>query len=362
MNTRRPLHRRLARQLEGVRVGSRDRPRRRAPVPGWWLGLLALTGCAGAMQPMGPACREPVLIDSFVVTADDYLLPLRVWRPERPGTERAVIVALHGINDYSNAFSSAGPVFAADGIVTYAYDQRGFGATRHRGIWPGAETMVADLATVAGLVRKRHPGIPLYLMGESMGGAVVMTALARPLPPDSPLAGVAGVILLAPAVWGREVMGPLPRAALWLTNTLVPGFALTPPRELRIRPSDNIDMLKGMGADPMVIKATRADTIQGLVDLMGRALAAAPHLETPGLVLYGVNEQVLPYAAISRLLATLPPGRQRVGIYRHGWHMLLRDRHGGEVIGDILSWLHNPVAMLPSGADRLSRSAFYEPR
>ena len=326
----------------------------------WWLGLLAVTGCATAMQPMGPPRQTPALIDGFAIAADGYFLPMRVWRPEGAAPVKAVIVALHGFNDYSNAFATVGPVFASAGLITYAYDQRGFGATLKRGIWAGGPTMVADLVTVVGLVRARHPGVPLYLLGESMGGAVVMSALAAPPPPDSPLAGLAGVILVAPAVWGRETMALAPRAALWLTNALVPGFAMTPPRELKIRPSDNIEMLKGLSRDPLVIKATRPDTINGLVELMGEALAAAPRFQYPGLVLYGVHEQVLPYPAISRLLTTLPRGRQRVAIYREGWHMLLRDRHAGVVIGDILSWLSNPVAMLPSGADQVSRARIFE--
>ena len=368
---RRPARRLWGKALEEQhRTGGHERPHRRPPLPvAWWLGLLAVTGCASAMQPMGPARMAPALIDGFAIAADGYFLPLRVWRPqgiargeaEQAAPETAVVIALHGFNDYSNAFSTVGPVFAAAGIVTYAYDQRGFGATQRRGVWPGGATLAADLATVVGLLRERHPGLPVYLLGESMGGAVVMSALAAAQSaPASPLAGVAGVILVAPAVWGRETMGPVPRAALWLTNALVPGFAMTAPRELKIRPSDNVEMLKGLSRDPLVIKATRADTIHGLVGLMGEALAVAPRFQVPGLVLYGVHEQVLPYGAISRLLTTLPQGRQRVGIYRDGWHMLLRDRHAGVVIADILSWLRNPVAMLPSGADQVSRARIFE--
>ncbi len=307
---------------------------------------------------MGPARQAPALIDGFAIAADGYFLPLRLWRPEGPA--RAVIVALHGFNDYSNAFATAGPAFAADGIVTYAYDQRGFGATLRRGIWPGSPTMVADLVTVAALVQERHPGLPLYLLGESMGGAVVMTALTLPRPPGSPLAAVAGAVLVAPAVWGRETMALMPRAALWLTNALVPGIAMTAPRELNIRPSDNVEMMKALSRDPLVIKATRVDTINGLVELMGEALAAAPRFETPALVLYGAHEQVLPGAAVRRVLATLPPGRQRVAIYHDGWHMLLRDRQGDRVISDILSWLRTPGAALPSGADQSCRARLFD--
>ena len=308
---------------------------------------------------MGPARLAPTLIDGYAITADSYYLPMRAWRPE--GATRAVIVALHGFNDYSNAFSGVGPLFAADGVATYAYDQRGFGATMRRGVWPGAATMIADLTTVVALVCARHPGVPVYLLGESMGGAVVMSALAAPPPAGSPLAAVAGAILVAPAVWGREAMGAVPRAALWLTNALVPGLAMTAPKTLKIRPSDNVDMMKALSRDPLVIKATRADTINGLVELMGEALAAAPRYLTPGLVLYGVHEQVLPFGAINRLLAGLPKGRQRLAIYQDGWHLLLRDRRGGVVIGDILSWLRDPAARLPSGAEQVSRSRIIEP-
>ena len=261
---------------------------RRSPPLGWWLGLLALVGCASTVQsveqPMGPPLNPPILGLDAVITADGYRLPLKVWHPEGPVA--AVLLALHGFNDYSNAYANAGPVFARHGILTYAYDQRGFGATQAPGIWPGTATLVADMQTVVGLLLKRHPGVPLYLLGESMGGAVVMTALAGPLPPDSPLTHVAGAVLVAPAVWGRETMALLPRLTLAVTNTLVPGMALTAPREMHIRPSDNDEMIRAFSRDPLVIKATRVDAMNGLVELMGEALASAPRFRTSALVLY----------------------------------------------------------------------------
>src|SRR3546814_15118199 len=80
-------------------------------------------------------------------------------------------------NDYSNAFADSGPALAAQGLEVYASDQRGFGEAPHRGLWPGVEALPGDLTTAAGLLRQRHPDLPLYLLGESMGGAVVLAAL-----------------------------------------------------------------------------------------------------------------------------------------------------------------------------------------
>ncbi len=334
----------------------------RPPTIGWWLGLLALFGCASSVQtlnqPMGPPQGPPSFGGDAVITADGYRLPLKVWRPDGPVV--AMLLAVHGFNDYSHAYANAGPVFARHGILTFAYDQRGFGATRHPGVWPGTATLLADLQTVAGLLLERHPGVPLYLLGESMGGALVMTALADPVPPASPLARVAGAVLVAPAVWGRETMALLPRLALAVTNTVVPGIALMAPRELRIRPSDNDEMLRAFSRDPLVIKATRVDAMNGLVELMSEALASAPRFRLPALILYGVHDQILPHAAIERMLSSLPDGRQRIAIYRSGWHMLLRDRQGDVVVDDIVAWLRQPTAPLPSGADRRPPARFDE--
>jgi len=136
----------------------------------------------------------------------------------------------------------------------------------------------------------------------------------------------------------------------------VPGIAMTAPRELNIRPSDNIEMLRAFGRDPLAIKATRVDAMNGLVELMGEALAAAPRFTVPALILYGSHEQILPRPAVERMLASLPVAAQRVAVYRNGWHMLLRDRHGDVPIDDIVSWLLAPEAPLPSGSDRVPRA------
>ena len=76
--------------------------------------------------------------------ADGQVLPLRKWLPD--GAVKAVILALHGFNDYSNAFEGPGEVWAHRGIATYAYDQRGFGGAPGRGLWPGRAALAARLA------------------------------------------------------------------------------------------------------------------------------------------------------------------------------------------------------------------------
>jgi len=325
------------------------RPRRGAALRLALAALFVLAACAPRLAPPGPGPTPPALAGDRFITADGLALPLRVWRPPAGARLRAVVLALHGFNDYSKAFEAPARYWAQHGVATYAYDQRGFGAAPQRGLWAGRGTLAADLRTVAGLLHRRHPGTPLYLLGDSMGGAVVLDAMTRADPPEA-----AGVILAAPAVWGRDTMPLGHRVALWLGAHLLPWLSVTG-RGLGIQASDNIEMLRELGRDPLVIKETRIDTIHGLVDLMDAGLAAAPRFAAPALLLYGEKDEVVPAAPTLRLWRALPErarARQRLALYPAGWHMLLRDLEAETVWRDVLAWIEDPAAPLPSGAER----------
>jgi acylglycerol lipase len=323
------------------------------------LGLL-LAGCAAPdradyvslLAPQEtPDPTTPHLAEEAFVTADGARLPLRSWLPR--GEPKAVILALHGFNDYSNAFAGPGAALARRGIATYAYDQRGFGAAPLHGRWVGRWQLAEDLSEASRLLRARYPGVPLYLLGDSMGGAVVAVAMAGEDGIRKPSAD--GIILAAPAVWGRETMGLAQRSALWASVRIAPTMPVTGRGIVHVQPSDNIAMLRALGRDPLVIKATRVDAIYGLVDLMDAALASAPRLDVPLLYLYGERDEIVPKAPTERMIAHLPSAwheEQRVAWYANGYHMLLRDLDAAVVVGDIASWIASRESPLPSGADR----------
>lgn len=288
-----------------------------------------------------------------IVARDGAALPLRVWLPE--AAPRAVVLALHGFNDYSNGFADPAAVLAEHGVATYAYDQRGFGRAPARGRWVGTERMVDDAVTAMTLLRSRYPGVPLYVMGESMGAAVAILAATHG---GAEAAAADGYILLAPAVWGRMTMNLFERAGLWVAD-LFPTVEWSPRAlPITVRPSDNTAMLRELAADPLVIKTARSDALNGLVDLMGAALAAAPRFKVNAFILYGEQDAVVPRPPVARFVAELPPSateRQRFALYPAGFHLLLRDLEGPLVTADVLAWIENSSAPLPSGADRDAR-------
>jgi alpha-beta hydrolase superfamily lysophospholipase len=318
------------------------------------LGLVLALGvaCTPVVLPAGPPVAAPALQEDAVVAADGAVLPMRRFAPE--GTPKAVVLALHGFNDHSGNFlaDSLGPLNAA-GLLIYAYDQRGFGRAPNRGYWAGADTMAEDAATAARLLRRRHPDLPLYLMGESMGAAVAILAATSAMPPP-----VDGYVLLAPALWSRQVMNPFMRGGLWLIARTIPilGFQ---GGVGGVVASDNMEALRRLGRDPLVIRVTRVDSAVGLVDLMDAAFAAMPRCcrtatgdRVPTLVLYGAQDQIVPARAVREAVRDLPPEAPvRIGIHRRGYHLLMSDRNRQAVVNDILAWMAAPDGSLPSGAD-----------
>lgn len=315
---------------------------------------LAAAGCAPLVIGAGPGVAAPRLAagadgEAVFVARDGQHLGVSMWAAGRP---RAVIVAFHGMNDYAGFIRGPAAWWREQGISTFALDQRGFGRSPNTGVWAGDEALVGDFRDFTEAVRARHPDVPLYVLGESMGGAVVLAGMSRAGAPQAE-----GVILVAPAVWGWSTMNFWYRSALWIASHTMPGKKVTG-GDLTIQPSDNIEALRDLGADPLVIKPTRTDAVYGLVGLMDKAILNAPRVEAPMLVLYGQRDEIVPRWPIQKLVEKLrsPP---RIALYPNGYHLLMRDLSREIVWADVLAFIADRTAPLPSGYE-FARQAFIE--
>ena len=278
-----------------------------------------------------------------MISFDGAELGLTVWETE--ASPEIVVVGVHGMNDYANAFHMAAPYWAARGVMTYAYDQRGFGRSYGRGEWPDEEVMREDLRTAVQLVKAEHPNAMLAVIGISMGGAMTMTAFGSDRPPE----GVDRVVLSGPGLRGWGSIPVVQRLALWTSVRVRPGWIVRPPRFVKIEPSDNVDMLRRLWSDPLGIRTNKIEQVHGVVTLMENAHKAAPALpaDTPMLLTYGARDIVIPKRGVRRTVRRLPE-HVRTAYYPDGYHMLLRDLQAEVVFEDVLSFLRDPDAPLPS--------------
>ena len=313
------------------------------------MATLSLSGCMSELAPPGPAIGPPAATSDAFVMPDGVRLPYRVWLPSGP-RPLAVVLALHGMNDSEDAWEIPAPYFAADGIAVFSPDQRGFGGTATRGYWAGTQGLVDDARVMARLLQQRYPGVPIYLMGESMGAAVLMVLATEPHAPH-----VAGYVLVAPAVWGRAEMSPFLRATLWLASHTVPGLELENRGYVKITASDNHEALVRLSQDPRTLHKTRVDATAGLVNLMDVALASAAEFRGRALFLYGGKDDLIPKQATLATWRALPKGDVTLAYYKDHYHLLLRDLERVPVINDVAAWMKDPTAPLPSGADKAAQ-------
>ena len=295
----------------------------------------ALAGDASATANLLPA--QSTHFD----VPDGSRLAARVWRHAKP---QHIVLGVHGFNDYSKSFERLAQHLVAETQATvYAYDQRGFGANPLPGVWPGSQAMVENLRHITAQLRERHPDLTLTVIGESMGGAVVLVAAS-----ETPGLAADQLILKAPAVWGAQSMPLYQRLSLYTMNWIAPDMSLTGRGlpSLGIRPTDDPEVARDLSRDPLVIKATRVSSLAGLTELMGRAQTQTKLPPQRTLVLYGLRDRIIPPQPVCDWLTNLNSTasvthKTDVLIYKEGWHMLTRQLSPRETLEDITHWIQN---------------------
>ena len=270
---------------------------------------------------------------------DGSTLEARVWNCSKP---QHIVLGVHGFNDYSKSFERlAQHLVAETQAEVYAYDQRGFGANPQPGVWPGSEELINNLRHIAAQLRERYPGLPLTVIGESMGGAVVLVAAG-----ETPGLAADQLILKAPAVWGAQSMPLYQRLSLHTMNLIAPEMSFTGRGlpSLGIRPTNDPEVSRDLSRDPLVIKATRVSSLAGVTELMGRAQTQINLPSQRTLVLYGLRDKIIPPQPVCDWLTNLnsvSPAKLKadVIVYKEGWHMLTRQLSARETLEDIAHWM-----------------------
>jgi acylglycerol lipase len=106
-------------------------------------------------------------------------LPLIMW-PSKQEKTKAAILCIHGLGLENRAFTAFGRVMAERGYTVYALDVRGFGAwqaTQGQEDVQFKETL-KDIGSILALIKQREHGLPVFLLGESMGGAIALRGAA----------------------------------------------------------------------------------------------------------------------------------------------------------------------------------------
>ena len=189
-----------------------------------------MTACV-SFPPDPKKLGPPQFLEGAIVARDHYKLHTSLWKA---ADAKAVVVVVHGMNDYGFAFEQAARSWSGDhNLTVVAYDQRGFGRNIDPGIWPGSAALKTDFTDVLEATKREFPDLPLFVVAHSMGAAVAMIGAAETTLP------LEGMVLAAPTVWRAGEMPVAYRLSANLAAMVAPQKVLTGERAQR-QVTDNI--------------------------------------------------------------------------------------------------------------------------
>lgn len=320
-----------------VTIPAQGRGRRTLAAPRLLVPLLLAGACAAPpYRPARPLAAsveaEPGVVHrtGLFRGAGGALLAEQSWRPagRRP---RALVVVHHGLKDHSSRYGELARRLVARGFAVFAYDMRGHGhSAGHRATLDDFGQLVADLDIFLARVRRREPGRPVFLLGHSVGGAVVTLYTIERRPP------LAGLVVLPPAL--RVDRPPLAAAATPVAGALLPNLPVvdTPDRLFSRSP----DVVRGMAHDPLVHhEAGPARTAAALTAALARIWPRAGELDTALLGLHGTADQLTCPRGTAELVRRARTRDRTLLLYRGLYHDLVHEPERDQVMADIERWL-----------------------
>ena len=280
-------------------------------------------------------------VEDTLVAGDGKALFRRAWLPPDP---QRVLVVVHGFGEHCGRYEELATWFAHRGFAVHAYDQRGHGRT------PGArgdigrfDLLLDDVARMLDFAADSHPGLPLILLGHSMGGLITTAFVCERQPQIDRFAVSGPALLLAPDFSpmkvriARALAGVCPRLSM---DAGLDAEAISRDPEVVRRYVD----------DPLVHGTMTAALAGGMVAAQTRTLEAASRVAMPMLLLHGEADALCPVEGSKRFHEGLPHERvagSAIRTYPGLRHEIFNEPEREQVYEDLLTWLDAPAGGEP---------------
>ncbi|XP_055115740.1 monoglyceride lipase isoform X8 [Symphalangus syndactylus] len=253
-----------------------------------------------------------------LVNADGQYLFCRYWKPT--GTPKALIFMSHGAGEHCGRYEELARMLMGLDLLVFAHDHVGHGQSEgERMVVSDFHVFVRDVLQHVDSMQKDYPGLPVFLLGHSMGGAIaILTAAERP-------GHFAGMVLISPLVLANpESATTFKVLAAKVLNLVLPNLSLGPiDSSVLSRNKTEVDIYN---SDPLICRAGLKVCfgIQ-LLNAVSRVERALPKLTVPFLLLQGSADRLCDSKGAYLLMELAKSQDKTLKIYEGAYHVLHKE-------------------------------------
>ncbi|MBP7950530.1 MAG: alpha/beta fold hydrolase [Verrucomicrobiales bacterium] len=276
-------------------------------------------------------------------STDKKCLPYTRWPTAGPasGHPKAAVICVHGLSGAASDFWPAGEMLEKDGCVAYGMELRGMGNDpdkSSRGDVRSRQRWTDDLMAFTAAVRSRHPGVPVFWFGESLGALIVMHSVAlldnaQPMP--------AGVILTSPVIGFRRELPWWKYCPLRLLMQLLPWkrISLESLGEDEVKVTNRTTHKQQMEKTPHYVEFFTLRLFRVVEKMVRESHRAAQALHVPVLMLYTPNDVFNTAEQLEDFFQQVGCGDKTKVLYPKSYHLILHDVDRPNALREIKAWL-----------------------
>jgi alpha-beta hydrolase superfamily lysophospholipase len=273
--------------------------------------------------------------------AEGLTLYRRTWLPD--GEPKAVLVLAHGAGEHLGRYEHVARRLTDAGYAVYALDHRGHGRSEGpRGDLGTMDSAVANLGSLISLARSERPGLPLFLLGHSMGGCIGLEyALRHQVEIDGLILSSPLASLNAASRFEREASKLLSRVAPRLgVHSVDSGLVSRDP-----------EVVRAYDEDPLVHHGKLpARTVGELTRAVESFPDRIPSLTVPLLVFHGSADEITEPAGTKRVHELAGSADKSIVIFDGLYHETMNEPEQGEVLEQVVNWLNERARLVASSA------------
>lgn len=279
--------------------------------------------------------------EGSLVNVDGLKLFTKSWKPK--GEIRSFIFICHGFGEHCSRYQWLAETLTEQGFLVFAHDHVGHGNSHgERAQISNFDIYVRDVFHHVDKVTANNSGLPIFLFGHSMGGAIsVLAAMQRP-------EFFTGIVLSAPAIMANPETATACKVFFGkIAACLCPSVQVVPPIDPKVLSHDSAQVMAYKN-DPLIWhRGMKAGWASQMLNTMSKITDQMHTFEWPFIVLQGDADELTMCEGAIRLEEKAKSNDKTIKIYRGYYHELLNEvRRDAEVVmKDIVQWIS---ARMPS--------------